>query len=250
MEQALAAVYSCVDRICEAMTDVGTRWRPSRFVRVDHHRKRKIEDFSKTMGQLQKEWVRTINQFIDHVPDSKIISEVADYLIRRFTRTQLESNVEDDQMNLAMQKVTRSLIGSIMDEQGVNASTRQKQELRKLLITTMIFAEPNDGDITSNQHRVLETLWDAIARHTRTITSKNVDLVRRIFHIINITYIIDILSSYFEHIKDNYNRPELVEKHQTRINKTLLLFPDGHPMSIFRDDLRLLLSKLRLLNPS
>lgn len=107
---------------------------------------------------------------------------------------------------------------------------------------------------------ILNTLFDAMERHALVVSDVGERGVvetffSQLWHIVNIQYIVQIVSSCFDKIttKSNesglYLKPEIMEGYQQRMKSILDLVRNCHHMADYRDDLRDLLCKLMVMQP-
>lgn len=101
---------------------------------------------------------------------------------------------------------------------------------------------------------IAKYLIDALSIHSKKVTRNDVELRALIYHIINITYIVDILKNYFKELrtKIDVDLPrsrikEATEKFEESITKSLELFDIDNPLTVFRNNLRIILMQVRML---
>lgn len=110
---------------------------------------------------------------------------------------------------------------------------------------------------------ILDALNSAITLHCKVISEPTVDFTEQIYHIINITHIIDVLKKKFSEIRIEIDRDvdlglartartklcDLVERIDNELTSNLELIDVDHPLNIMRLDLRNLHVQIKLLKP-
>lgn len=173
----------------------------------------------------------------------------------------------------------RQLIDFRYEQQQSRAETGNEQQRRassdSIEVDVCSISPRQDSDTTnsatSNEYPVLDyctaegimvlnSLFDALTRHSTVVSKNDLDVEEQIYHIINITHIVDILRQYFKDVKMDKQSElessvsmsillEPIGKFEESISKNLELFDLETPMTLFRMDLRKLLIQLRVLGP-
>lgn len=101
---------------------------------------------------------------------------------------------------------------------------------------------------------IVDYLINALSVHSKSVTQENVEFASRTYHIINISHIVDILKYYLKDLKSKIdldcNKSRItvaLEKFEESITSSLELFDSGNPLYVFRNNLRFLLTQIRML---
>lgn len=111
---------------------------------------------------------------------------------------------------------------------------------------------------------MLEILFDTLMRHANLVTRDDFDMSRHIFHVINITHLVDILEAFLSTIKTQLEEDMLfgpiqnsnmhilrvaMESFEKKLWNALDLFTLENPWLIFKDQLDQLYFRLKLIRP-
>lgn len=119
---------------------------------------------------------------------------------------------------------------------------------------------PNSLECNFEKILLLDFLFDALSIHTKNVCNERVDFERYIYHIMNITYIVDILVTYLKDMHSELEEArsrrmilpmqqciklitEALPRYETSIRDNIDSF-DMNPLIIFRKDLNKILSIL------
>lgn len=110
---------------------------------------------------------------------------------------------------------------------------------------------------------VLDLLFETVALHTKATAEDDTDLLGRIYHVINVTYILDSIRDALANIRSclqDYQQSGItspaysqlllcrsLDKFEKTIEESLQLYDPGKPLTIYRNDLRLLLFQINTL---
>lgn len=297
LEKELNNLYMCIEKAQKELINIHKPRR--KRARLDYILQSEIVGFKKRLHNLKTEWTSTQAQVFKLLSDSRMLSNIADDVIKALYITRVKYKVEDEYYMSVFGLIMTPIIASIMDEQELSKDSKERQFRRKCFIKELLRAtssdnlyklsEQQDKDVTpeiidvcssssqtQQSHRsatqevstsyqccsweeitIIKFLIDAVSIHSKGVTRKDVEFSARIYHIINISHIVDTLKHYINELKYkidlDLNRSritEAMEKFEESITRSLEHFDAEHPLSVFRNNLRFLLIQIRMLRSS
>lgn len=242
-------------------------------------------DLKKELIPIRSRWFSTLGSLFHSLNSQTLYDKIAGDLVRGLSTAKIQYKTDDNIYRAMIECVTIPIIALIMDEQELSKESSKRQERRKGFLHHLIDFKPpkedttedinvvddlDDHPPTNNSYKVESTLVlgffiDALDRHSKVVTSRDPDLFAEIYHIINITHIVNVVTKHLEnmncyalqrcaessqHVWDFETKPKLIEeleKFETTIVSNLESFDVDHPLVIFRHDLSTIKNKLRFL---
>lgn len=147
-----------------------------------------------------------------------------------------------------------------------NARSRMHRRRACVSMPANIPFKPTSLECNFERIIALDLLFEALAIHSRNISKDSTDFSRHIYHIMNITYIVEILASFLENMKseleeararrvDLTNRDcvrllsEALLRYEASVKENIDSFDVENPLILFMKDLNLVQSYLVLIKP-
>lgn len=253
--------------------------------------KPKFDEFEvkKSLKPIKIKWFSTLESVFYMLKDMTLNNRIASDLVRELSEANRQYKTNENVYRLILECATIPIIALIMDEQELSKESSERQERRKRFIEHMIefralrentieIINIDDSDdsieilpaVAVIDYRfestfVLGFLIEALNRHSKMIAPQNADFFAQIYHIINVTHIVDIIDKYLVDFReyavkqcknsgqnawDFETKPRLIEeleKFEITIGDNKQLFEFDHPQAIFRHDLVTIEIEIRLL---
>lgn len=246
-------------------------------------------EFKRNLKPIKIKWFSTLESVFYMLKDMTLNNRIASDFMRELGAANRQYKTDENVYRLILECATIPIIALIMDEQELTKESSERQERRKRFIEHLVdFRLPQEktieviniddsGDsvdilpaMVVDDYRfesafVLGFLIEALNRHSKMIAPLDADFFAQIYHIINVTHIVDIINKYLVDLRecaakqcknsvqnawDFETKPRLMkelEKFEITIGDNKQLFEFDHPQAIFRHDLVTIEIEIRLL---
>lgn len=297
-DTALDEFCKCVFKLHKSLCTIGSRSKSNKRIRFEQDRLVK-EKFKDTVRASREKFINVTKVLFSRPPDDLILETIARDTMQSLSKVKAKFKIEEEHYRLVIDSTIIPIIKTLMEEEELNKLSSARQESRKQFIKQLLLAsfEPKSLEHEQNHHRshnssgilresssenlpdnrvalvtpdgdlgaqdafmICDVLFDALVKHTEAITSDDSDYTPRIFHIINITHVVDIIQWYFRRIKESYDkdiqtgyavqRPftdllsENLLKYRTSVDQNLAKFEPDNPLTIFQMELKSILVQL------
>lgn len=243
-------------------------------------------DLKTELIAVRRRWFTSLDLIFHLLGAQTFYDKIAGDLVKGLNTAKIQYKPDENTYKAMIECVTIPIIATIMDEQELSKESLERQERRKCFInhlidfklseeeTSEVINILDDSDDASPTTRVEDSyraesiivvglLIDALNRHSRVVTSRKSDFATEIYHIINVTYIVDVICKYLEDLNRHAlmrcaessqhawcfeAKPKLIEeleRFEAIIVANYDSFDVEHPHIIFRHDLSIIKNKIR-----
>lgn len=286
IENKIQGLYVCLDQMQKALRKLYAKRNKKQRSEITHETK--VEQFKDTMRLLRLKLLKLLNGIFTELSYLSVYDQIAKDMMETLSKLHNEEEVDYSHYHLVIKSVMTSIIATIMDEWELSKASSERQQRRIYFAHRLIntkstnirFDTPTtssydeEGDIcvdisgppSQTNHAIctrekiifLEILNEALTRHSIIITESKPDMSSHVYHVMNITHIVDILKKNLSNIKfDLLDNPEwkksanismlmkMANDFHDSLSNNLKLFDCEHPFLIYRNDLRCLLLQVK-----
>lgn len=295
-EKAFNEFSKCVFRLQRSLCTFGKKSQSGKRIRLDQGQSVR-EKFEDALKALEQRFIEATKALFSHYPDNPVLESIAKDTIQSLTRVKSKLKIDEECYKLAVESVITPIIKTLLEEEELNRAARTRQESRKQFIKQILLANYDPRTVQSDRAQdqssssncalstsssenlaanysletsnsdnaessdafiICDTLFDALGKHTETIVSDVTDYSPRIFHIINISHVIEVIRWYLRRIKLSYEKDsqarltaqntdftlEALVKYRSRIENDLAKFEPDNPLVIFQMELKSVLVQI------
>jgi len=292
IEEALLIV--AVPRVSRPGHDPGS----SQRLRMRDSRKNK--EYERKMLTIKERLRQALNDLVHESRNYAIYDSIAYDLMKVFHSILSRYTIQASNLYYGIRCIVIPVIWAILDEDHLGFDAYNRQQTRKHLLKKLLIVEvvehdrqesmesnshsdihsveggssrnSSDGNSKENRYtrvhkpsritlEVLDTLFNALGKLAAILNNDDFRIRAHIFHIMNITYIFEILSEYIHvlrsHVENDLQRVIVTSnllfdafgKYERDIQRYLEEFNLDCPMSIFREQLYNLYFEIMILKP-
>lgn len=301
LETTLIKINEWLKDMERLMVKVAEKRKTSKRPRIDPSQEISLVRFNDGLAALKREWLNLLKDLFHLPVDTDTYEFLAKDILSRFHKTKIKYNLNDEHYNKVWGAVIRPLLLLIMDELNISREVEQVQDRRKLLLQLLMAHEltkdliikstdepciestPSDEEINpcddsppNCRHEPIDTFHNScshesiiVLQHivstfetfTSLINDQDSDWSYQIYHIVNITHIMDVVRGKLAEIKTDLEtenekncrtpvKPILIDtmkEVENDLRRIMDSYESTHPLTIFTDDLNGLLIRVRVI---
>lgn len=232
---------------------------------------RKQETYIEKFRAAKNHWKTTVSRVFHLIDNRLTIEKLAFDVVNVMYSKRTNHYIPEEFYEGSLKRLVKVVVGNIMDEDEISAAGQLRQKSRLFFLNRMIMYKPptssgsvesgdiidiceisndsqmNSDDISLEQRICARAIYEAIRRFCRISLSSN--FIEHIYHIINITYVIEAFSEFLKYCQHNLyisrelprpNMMKLLQRTESDINSLINNVGPDCKLKTFEEDLRTL----------